>query len=62
MRDLNFATLRPFFAPFAVKGLISPESFKTLNRKVRKEIRKERKEGAKRAESNHCPEKGAVDT
>jgi len=37
--------LRPFFASFAVKGLESgPAKAKALNRKVRKEGRKGRKE------------------
>ena len=35
-RGFSLRTLRPCFAPFAVKGLISPEASRTLNRKVRK--------------------------
>ena len=34
---LPWRTLRSIFAPFAVKGLTSPESFKILDRKVRQE-------------------------
>ena len=36
LRGFSLRTLRPRFAPFAVKGLISPEASKTLNRKGRK--------------------------